>query len=91
MVFSRSLRASCRCTIALAALGKSWDGARGMGVELLVWGCGFCEMELASQLFQVAGRISEPRRDRATVSVSPPQSRPTVSTTMSGRLPVLSP
>jgi hypothetical protein len=43
------------------------------------------------QLFQVAGRKSEPRRDRATASVSPPQSRPTVSTTMSGILPVLSP
>jgi hypothetical protein len=43
------------------------------------------------QLFQVAGRLSDPRRDRATASVSAPQSRPTVSTTMSGMLPVLSP
>ena len=39
----------------------------------IVWGCGFCEIEVVSQLFQVAGRISEPRRDRATASVSPPQ------------------
>jgi hypothetical protein len=43
------------------------------------------------QLFQVAGRRSEPRRDKATASVSPPQSRPTVSTTMSGMLPTASP
>src|SRR5690349_7089590 len=43
------------------------------------------------QLVQVAGRLSEPRRDRATARVSPAQSRPTVSTTMSGMLPVLSP
>ena len=43
------------------------------------------------RLFQVAGRVSEPRRDRATASVSPAQSRPTVSATMSGMLPVLSP
>jgi len=43
------------------------------------------------QLLQVAGRLSEPRRDRATARVSPAQSRPTVSTTMSGMLPVLSP
>src|SRR5215831_5976087 len=61
-----------------------------------VWGCGSgaagCGgIEVLMRLFQVVGRISEPRRDRATASVSPAQSRPTVSTTMSGRLPVLSP
>src|SRR5215467_14214309 len=56
------------------------------------WVCG-CRSGAAGLLllFGVAGRRSEPRRDRATASVSPPLSRPTVSTTMSGMLPVLSP
>src|SRR5260370_24865893 len=61
-----------------------------------VWGCGsgaagLWGIEVVLRLFQVAGRISEPPRDRATASVSPPQSRPTVSTTMSAILPGLSP
>ena len=62
-------------------------GCGAAGLRLRVLG----EIEVVLRRFPVAGRISEPRRDRATASVSPPQSRPTVSTTMSGILPVLSP
>jgi hypothetical protein len=35
-------------------------------VGLRVWAAGLCEIEVALRLFQVAERISEPRRDRAT-------------------------
>src|SRR5215472_2322691 len=65
-------------------------------VHLAPQGCrsgaaGRGEIEVMLRLCQVAGRMSGPRRDRATAIVSPAQSRPTVSTMMSGRLPVASP
>src|SRR5271154_5721834 len=65
---------------------------RADAVHLAPLGCrsgaaGRGEIEAVLRLFQVAGRKSEPRRDRATASVSPAQSKPTVSTTMSGTLP----
>ena len=42
---------------AWVMFGQSWNGvARGMGIGLRVWGCGFCEIEVVSRLFQVAGR-----------------------------------
>src|SRR5579875_1180904 len=81
---------SCLITVVLLA------DAVHFAPQARVWGCWsaaerICEIEVVLPLSPVAGRITEPRRDRATASVSPPQSRPTESTTMSGRLPVLSP
>src|SRR5580704_5778332 len=70
--------------VHLAPQATGWPAAG-------VWGCGLCGIDAVLRLFQVAGRVSEPRRDRATASVSPAQSRPTASATMSGMLPVLSP
>src|SRR5579875_2996828 len=80
---------SCLITVVLLA------DAVHFAPQARVWGCWsaaerICEIEVVLPLSPVAGRITEPRRDRATASVSPPQSRPTESTTMSGRLPVLS-
>ena len=46
---------------------------------------------VAPQPVQLDGRISDPRSESATASVTPPHRRPTASTTIRGTLPTLTP
>src|SRR5260370_8444925 len=71
-------------TVHLAPQAR-WVWGSGSGAAVL-WG-----IEFVLRLFQVAGRISEPRSDRSTESVIHPQIRPPQSTHLTPTLPLLSP